>query len=231
LRQDTGSAIVGPARADLYLGAGDDAARIAGRIRHPGRFVMLLPRELDMIAAGKQMPLPVPKPNLPELAGANEHEQGNVASADEDWRRQAWTRKPAPRDCATRSSIGCGNKSVPVLSKQLSTTGQGPAGVNKKQLQQQHAQSGMQGRGPDQLRQQGIQGRGPQQKQEMQTKVGREPQRRQQQSAIERRGPQQKQQPPATEGRGPKQKQQPQATERRLRQQKEPPPATEGRGG
>ena len=52
IAQDTGSAIVGPARADLYWGAGEDAGRIAGRIRHPGRFVMLLPRELDMIAAG-----------------------------------------------------------------------------------------------------------------------------------------------------------------------------------
>jgi membrane-bound lytic murein transglycosylase A len=81
--QDTGSAIVGPARADLYLGAGDDAARIAGRIRHPGRFVMLLPWELDMIAAGKHMPLPVPKPNVPELAELNKQEQGKVNSADE----------------------------------------------------------------------------------------------------------------------------------------------------
>src|SRR5207245_8755112 len=53
IAQDTGSAIVGPARADLYWGAGDDAGRIAGRIRHPGRFVMLLPRELDLIPAGK----------------------------------------------------------------------------------------------------------------------------------------------------------------------------------
>jgi membrane-bound lytic murein transglycosylase A len=66
IAQDTGSAIVGPARADLYWGAGDDAARIAGRIRHSGRFVMLLPRELDMIEAGKHMPLPVAKPNIPE---------------------------------------------------------------------------------------------------------------------------------------------------------------------
>ena len=41
IAQDTGSAIVGPARADLYWGAGDDAGRIAGRIRHRGRFVML----------------------------------------------------------------------------------------------------------------------------------------------------------------------------------------------
>jgi membrane-bound lytic murein transglycosylase A len=64
IAQDTGSAIVGPARADLYWGAGDDAGRIAGRLRHPGKFVMLLPRELDLIAAGKQMPLPVAKPKI-----------------------------------------------------------------------------------------------------------------------------------------------------------------------
>jgi len=73
IAQDTGSAIVGPARADLYWGAGDDAGRIAGRIRHPGRFVMLLPRELDMIEAGRHMPLPVPKPKIsePEAAKAD----------------------------------------------------------------------------------------------------------------------------------------------------------------
>jgi membrane-bound lytic murein transglycosylase A len=64
IAQDTGSAIVGPARADLYWGAGDDAGRIASRIHNPGRFVMLLPRDLDMVAAGKHMPLPLPKPKL-----------------------------------------------------------------------------------------------------------------------------------------------------------------------
>ena len=63
IAQDTGSAIVGPARADLYWGAGADAGRVAGRIRHPGRFVMLLPRELDMVAAGRHMPLPPVKNN------------------------------------------------------------------------------------------------------------------------------------------------------------------------
>jgi membrane-bound lytic murein transglycosylase A len=66
IAQDTGSAIVGPARADLYWGAGSDAGSVAGRIRHPGRFVMLLPRELDMIEAGKHMPLPLPKPKIPD---------------------------------------------------------------------------------------------------------------------------------------------------------------------
>jgi 3D (Asp-Asp-Asp) domain-containing protein len=63
IAQDTGSAIVGPTRADLYWGAGDDAGRIASRIRHPGHFVMLLPRELDFFVAGGEIPLPVPKPN------------------------------------------------------------------------------------------------------------------------------------------------------------------------
>jgi membrane-bound lytic murein transglycosylase A len=67
IAQDTGSAVVGPARADLYWGAGDDAARIAGRIRHPGRFAMLVPRELDIVAAGRHMPLPVPKPKIAEI--------------------------------------------------------------------------------------------------------------------------------------------------------------------
>jgi membrane-bound lytic murein transglycosylase A len=57
----TGSAIVGPARADLYWGAGDDAARIAGRIHDPGRFVMFVLRGLDMVAAGNHMPLKLPK--------------------------------------------------------------------------------------------------------------------------------------------------------------------------
>jgi membrane-bound lytic murein transglycosylase A len=66
IAQDTGSAIIGPARADLYWGAGDTAGRIAGRIRQQGRFVMLLPRELDLVEAGKSMPLPVAKPVIPE---------------------------------------------------------------------------------------------------------------------------------------------------------------------
>ncbi len=80
IAQDTGSAIVGPARADLYWGAGDDAARIAGRIRHPGRFVMLLPRELDMIEAGRHMPLPVPKPVIPEAEVKKEDAKTKAAS-------------------------------------------------------------------------------------------------------------------------------------------------------
>jgi hypothetical protein len=81
IAQDTGSAIVGPARADLYWGAGDEAGRIAGRIHHPGRFVLLLPRELDMVAAGREMPLPVPKPNIPEIEVRKPDRNGKTAPA------------------------------------------------------------------------------------------------------------------------------------------------------
>jgi membrane-bound lytic murein transglycosylase A len=64
IAQDTGSAIVGPARADIYFGAGDEAGRIAGRVRQPARLAMLVPRALDPVAAGAEMPLPRPKPAL-----------------------------------------------------------------------------------------------------------------------------------------------------------------------
>jgi membrane-bound lytic murein transglycosylase A len=66
--QDTGSAIVGTARADIYFGAGDEAARIAGRIKNPGRFVMLLPRGLDPVEAGRNMPLPLARPKPIKVA-------------------------------------------------------------------------------------------------------------------------------------------------------------------
>ncbi|HWF93546.1 MAG TPA: MltA domain-containing protein [Xanthobacteraceae bacterium] len=72
IAQDTGSAINGPARADLYWGAGDTAGRIAGRIRQQGQFVMLLPRELDMVEAGKHTALPLPKPAIADVVATKE---------------------------------------------------------------------------------------------------------------------------------------------------------------
>ena len=68
--QDTGSAIVGPARADIYFGAGDEAGLVSGRIKQPGRFVMLVPREADPVEAGKLMPVPRPKPKITEAAAS-----------------------------------------------------------------------------------------------------------------------------------------------------------------
>jgi membrane-bound lytic murein transglycosylase A len=62
IAQDTGSAIVGPARGDLYFGAGEEPGRIAGRIRHPGRFVMLVPVELNPVTVVAPVPMPRPRP-------------------------------------------------------------------------------------------------------------------------------------------------------------------------
>ncbi len=42
--QDTGSAIKGPARGDLFIGSGHAAGEIAGKIRHSGDFIAFLPR-------------------------------------------------------------------------------------------------------------------------------------------------------------------------------------------
>jgi membrane-bound lytic murein transglycosylase A len=86
IAQDTGSAIVGPARADLYFGAGADAGRIAGRVRHPGHFVMLVPRELEIDEFGKEVPLPVAKPKIPEAQASKENKDTAQAG------------KPAPAD-------------------------------------------------------------------------------------------------------------------------------------
>jgi membrane-bound lytic murein transglycosylase A len=46
LCQDTGSAIKGEARADIYLGKGHSAERVAGRLKHRGQMSMLWPKSL-----------------------------------------------------------------------------------------------------------------------------------------------------------------------------------------
>jgi membrane-bound lytic murein transglycosylase A len=43
--QDTGSAIVGSARGDIFTGSGDAAGEIAGALQSRGRFILLWPRE------------------------------------------------------------------------------------------------------------------------------------------------------------------------------------------
>ncbi|WP_420854818.1 murein transglycosylase A [Salipiger pentaromativorans] len=43
IAQDTGSAIKGAQRADIFFGSGDQAGRQAGRLKDPGRLVVFLP--------------------------------------------------------------------------------------------------------------------------------------------------------------------------------------------
>ncbi len=62
--QDTGSAIRGPARADIYFGHGPDIPSIAGRIKQFGQFVMFMPRALAAggETGGNGVPLPKARP-------------------------------------------------------------------------------------------------------------------------------------------------------------------------
>jgi membrane-bound lytic murein transglycosylase A len=43
IAQDTGSAIKGAQRADIFFGTGYGAGRAAGRLRDPGRMLVLMP--------------------------------------------------------------------------------------------------------------------------------------------------------------------------------------------
>lgn len=70
IAQDTGSAIVGPARADIFWGAGDRAGQLASHVHHLGNVAMLVPWEIDPVVAGARMPLPPQRPPLPAEAKA-----------------------------------------------------------------------------------------------------------------------------------------------------------------
>jgi membrane-bound lytic murein transglycosylase A len=91
IAQDTGSAIVGPARADLYFGAGLEAGKVAGRLRHNARFVILVPKSLDPLARGRKMPVPDARPSeqiaklFPQTAPLKDpsREQTNAAKSPE----------------------------------------------------------------------------------------------------------------------------------------------------
>ena len=69
--QDTGSAIVGPARADIYFGHGEEISHIAGRIKQNGQFVMFVPQNVAVGAgAVAKTPLPKPRPGMTVTAAA-----------------------------------------------------------------------------------------------------------------------------------------------------------------
>jgi membrane-bound lytic murein transglycosylase A len=73
IAQDTGSSILGPARVDIYFGAGDEAGQMASRVGQADRFTMLLPSKLARDPTGARVPLPLPRspirvrPHLPRL--------------------------------------------------------------------------------------------------------------------------------------------------------------------
>jgi peptidoglycan lytic transglycosylase A len=110
--QDTGSAIVGPARADIYFGAGAEAGRVSGRLRNSMRFVMLVPKSLDPVARGRAMPLPDKRPSakiaklFPQIDPLKDHPNGE-------------TRPPEP--AATTAKNAPGNEVAPAAAPAVQT--------------------------------------------------------------------------------------------------------------
>lgn len=119
IAQDTGSAIIGPARADIYFGAGAEAGRIAGRLKNPARFVMLLPKSLDPSPRGKTVPLPDERPSatiaklFPQTGPAKE------AAAD------------APKEAAKDQPKADPSKTDSSKSEQKTSPKDQPADANK----------------------------------------------------------------------------------------------------
>ena len=126
IAQDTGSAIVGPARADLYFGAGADAGKVSGRLRHNMRFVMLVPKSLDPVARGRKMPVPDERPSekiaklFPQTDPLKDRqEQNGVRSHRRSPRRRRKTRlrrrrRPRPGRANLRHPGRCVAKPVPL---------------------------------------------------------------------------------------------------------------------
>jgi membrane-bound lytic murein transglycosylase A len=50
IAQDTGGAIKGPVRGDLYWGSGDDAGRQAGAMNAVGHYALLVPQAVAVRA-------------------------------------------------------------------------------------------------------------------------------------------------------------------------------------
>ena len=94
IAQDTGSAITGPARADLYFGAGAEAGKISGRLKQNIQFVMLVPKSLDPVERGHRMPLPDARPAekiaklFPQGAPAKEQPKDQVKEPIGDQAKQ-----------------------------------------------------------------------------------------------------------------------------------------------
>jgi membrane-bound lytic murein transglycosylase A len=81
--QDTGSAIRGAARADIYFGHGEDVPHIAGRIKQFGKFVMLVPQGVAISGSAPPAvaPLPRSRPSTPDADEAVTSSLGTAAAS------------------------------------------------------------------------------------------------------------------------------------------------------
>ena len=96
--QDTGGAIRGMARADIYIGHGDGIGSIAGRIKQFGKFVMLVPKDLSVKTEDPNgIPLPRRRPQEITVQEAMAKEKpADAGTADVGATRETPLPKPRP---------------------------------------------------------------------------------------------------------------------------------------
>lgn len=130
--QDTGSAIVGPARADLYFGAGVEAGAVAGRMRHNARFVLLLPASLDPRWRGRTVPLPEERPSAKIAKLFPPHEAPTDAAKATGATKPDAKPSDLTADNAAKRSDGGVTASVPLPEARPQISAPHPAGAHHR---------------------------------------------------------------------------------------------------
>ena len=123
IAQDTGGAIIGPARADIYFGAGDEAASVAGRIKHNGRFVMLLPHELDPKVLKGDIPLPLPRPTEQQISDYKKNPPKDEEAAKEGKPAKGTVAAAKRADKAKKEAAGGADDDKPAKKRKSKTKG------------------------------------------------------------------------------------------------------------
>jgi membrane-bound lytic murein transglycosylase A len=122
IAQDTGGAIVGPARADIYWGAGVEAGVISGRFKQPGKFVMLFPNALNPAVEQRDVPLPKPRPATLPVAAKPDDKPADSKKPVEgvkqiERKKAAETKQPAERKTPTQTKPVAAAKKQPEAKK------------------------------------------------------------------------------------------------------------------
>jgi membrane-bound lytic murein transglycosylase A len=143
IAQDTGGAIVGPARADIYWGAGVEAGVVSGRFKNPGKFVMLVPKAVDPFAGPTaapvaplaDVPLPLPRPTFGGVAIRTEQPAVTATAKPAPPAQTLVTpRSPAPIKAEPKAAVAKKVEPKTVESKRLE-----PAKIEPKKIEPKKA--------------------------------------------------------------------------------------------
>jgi membrane-bound lytic murein transglycosylase A len=118
--QDTGGAIRGPIRGDVFWGHGEEAAEVAGRMKHPGRMWVLLPRHPQVRRVTPEAGAGFPS-RPARGAGASRPHAGPPVQASSRRSTNQW--KPSPRSGILRRVTCIGRPSHCPSSTRTSGSG------------------------------------------------------------------------------------------------------------